>query len=214
MIIFYIYKFKKIMFTLPELWYWYESLEPNIDTETMKIHHSKHHQTYIDKLNLWIKWSDLEEYSNDDLIKLVSDMSNSDPKFTSIIKNHWWWHINHTIFWEIMTPWWTEKWLESFKQMIISDFASFENFQKEFNDKALSLFGSWWTWLESENWKLQITNYPNQENPYMYNKKPILWIDLWEHAYYLSNQNRRPEYISKRRNIINRNIVTNKISQK
>ena len=196
------------MLTLPKLAYEYSALEPYIDEETMKIHHTKHHQTYVDKLNAWLSWTEFESYTDSDLIKLVSDMSNYDDRIKPIIRNHWGGHINHTLFRESMSPNITN--IEDFSELtekILSDFWSIENFKKEFSDKALALFWSWWTWLELDNNKLQITNYPNQENPYMYNKKPILWLDLREHAYYLLNQNRRPEYISKRRNVINRENI-------
>lgn len=203
------------MFTLPKLPYEYGELEPNIDTQTMIIHHTKHHQTYVDKLNAGLVWTEYEPYSNSDLVKLVSDISKYQEPLKNLIKNHGWWHINHSIFWESLSP--KSQDINNFpllKEKIASNFIDFESFQKQFTEKSLMLFWSGWTWLEFDrkNNKLQITNYQNQENPYMYSYEPILWLDLREHAYYISNQNRRADYIAKWRNIINREYVNQKLS--
>lgn len=197
------------MFALPELNYDYTALEPHIDALTMQIHHTKHHQTYVDKLNAGLAGTEYEWYTNDELTQLVSLTNSLDSSIQWIVRNHWWWHLNHSIFWQNISPNDTKfNDLEVLKEKILSDFWSFEDFQKSFDNKALALFGSGWTWLELSDDKLQITNYPNQENPSMYDKKPILWLDLWEHAYYIKNQNRRPEYISNFWNLVNRQDVS------
>jgi Fe-Mn family superoxide dismutase len=124
-----------------------------------------------------------------------------------IVRNHWWWHINHSMFRELMTPNWSEL-QEWFKKVIESKFWSVDWLKEDFNSKALALFWSWWTWLIlNTNSELEVKNYSNQDNPYMFWEKPILGIDLWEHAYYLWNQNRRNEYLTKRWNVVNRNQV-------
>ncbi len=203
------------MFILPKLPYEYWELEPNVDTQTMIVHHTKHHQTYIDKLNNWLIWTEYSGLTNFDLIELVSDISKYQEPLKNLIKNHWWWHLNHILFRESLTP--RSQNIDNFdiiKWKINNDFGDFENFQKQFTEKAMLLFWSWRTWLEldKKNNKLQITNYQNQENPYMYWYQAILWLDLREHAYYLNNQNRRADYVSKRRNIVNWNNINTKLS--
>jgi len=180
-------------FELPKLNYSYDSLEPHIDSKTMEIHHSKHHQTYVTKLN-----SGLEKYPellNSDILDLVSQTFSLPEDIKNIVKNHGGGHLNHSIFWEIISPN-PSPISDEIKNFLTQSFGSYEDFINKFNEQALSLFGSGWTWLvRNKNGNLEIKNYPNQENPIMYGEEPILGIDLWEHAYYLKNQNRRNEYI-------------------
>jgi Fe-Mn family superoxide dismutase len=191
------------MFTLPDLLYWYDALEPVIDTQTMLIHHTKHHQAYIDKLNAglngtWYEWLTLEE--------LFAQIDNMDIALAKIIKNHGGWHYNHTIFWKLMTPWWSAP-SSSINKIISDNFGSFDLFQTQFITVATNHFGSWWARLIDNGTTLEIVSTSNQENPLMSGKKILLWVDIWEHAYYLAYQNRRADYLNARFNIINWNYV-------
>lgn len=188
------------MYTLPKLPYWYDALEPYIDSKTMEIHYTKHHQAYCDKLNTWLE--NYPDYQNLPLEELVSKIDTLPSTLQHIVCNHGWWLLNHNLFWVGMTPDYKDPDMEII-DIISSTFWSIDDFKSTFEQNALKLFGSWWTWLEKDQDKLIITNYPNQENPLMYDKKPILWLDLREHAYYLKNQNRRGDYIKNRWNTIN-----------
>ena len=195
-------------YTLPRLPYEYDALEPYIDARTMSTHYTKHHQTYVDKLNAALEWKMIDWKSAFDipLEELVAMKLDDDIAWA--VRNHWWWHLNHSLFWNMMC----EDGSETQVSQIISTFWSVENFQKEFSDSAVKLFGSWWTWLVISDGKLVIKNYPNQDSPYMYGEYPVLWLDVREHAYYLAYQNRRAEYISHRRNIVNRDFVQQRIN--
>lgn len=188
--------------TLPPLPYAYNALEPFIDAQTMEIHHSKHHKAYVDKLN-----AALENYKGDHALdKLFMQVSKLDPA----IRNNGGGHYNHSLFWQLMqanpegkkvVP--DGKILEA----ITSQFKSVDEFQKEFSDKALKVFGSGWCWLIEQNGKLKIVTTPNQDNPLMdvatEKGKPLLALDVWEHAYYLKHQNKRADYIANWWNVVN-----------
>lgn len=188
------------MHTLPPLPYSYNALEPHIDSQTMEIHYTKHHQTYCDKLNAWL--INFPDYSDLSLEELVSKFSQLPQDLQPIVRNHGWGMINHNIYRSTMTDDYKDPDSE-LVDIISAHFGSIDGFKTAFGEKVLALFGSWWTWLEKYEDKLMITNYPNQENPLMYGKTPILWIDLREHAYYLKNQNRRGDYIQHWRDVIN-----------
>ena len=187
-------------FTLPELPYEYNSLEPYIDAKTMEIHHTKHHQTYIDKLNTAVKGTDLENKEIEDILK---DINNVPEKIRMAVINHGGGHANHSLFWQLMT---SEKQEPSEELIgeIENAFGSFDEFKEKFTNAALSRFGSGWAWLilNSEG-ELEIISTPNQDSPLMDENIPILGLDVWEHAYYLKYQNKRPDYISAFFNIIN-----------
>jgi len=187
--------------TLPNLPYPYDALEPHIDAKTMEIHHSKHHNTYVSKLNTGLEsYSDLAKYS---IVELISKFSELPEEIKTLVKNHGGGHLNHSIFWELMTPNYVEP-SENLKSIIATDYVNFENFVSKFKEMATNLFGSGWTWvIKNKEGKLEIKNYPNQENPLMYGDKPVMGIDVWEHAYYLKNQNRRNEYIDSWFQVIN-----------
>ena len=187
--------------TLPNLPYSYDALEPYIDAKTMEIHHSKHHNTYVSKLNTGLEsYSDLAKYS---ILELISKYSELPEEIKTLVKNHGGGHLNHSIFWELMTPNYVEP-SENLKSIIATDYVNFENFVSKFKEMATNLFGSGWTWvIKNKEGKLEIKNYPNQENPLMYGDKPVMGIDVWEHAYYLKNQNRRNEYIDSWFQVIN-----------
>lgn len=192
--------------TLPELPYAYDALEPFIDKETMEIHHKKHHQSYIDKLNIALKGFK-DEMS---ITGLFSQISTSDLA----IRNNGGGHYNHSLFWQLMQahPSGKKPIPEGkISEIINRDFQSSENFQKEFTEKAAKIFGSGWCWLIEQNGKLKITTTSNQDNPLMdvatEKGKPLLALDVWEHAYYLKYQNKRADYITNWWHVVNWNKV-------
>jgi len=180
--------------TLPKLDYSYDALEPYIDAKTMEIHHTKHHQAYIDKLNAALeKYPELGEMPVEDLLKGFDPLKVEEADKTAI-RNHGGGHANHSFFWKILDPANTKD--EQLVSDITSTFGSIDDFKKQFTDSATKLFGSGWTWLvrDSEG-KLLIKNMPMQDSPLMTGLVPLIGLDVWEHAYYLKYQNRRPEYI-------------------
>lgn len=187
-------------FTLPKLNYAYDALEPSIDAQTMEIHHTKHHQTYVDKLNKALEGH--PELQTKSLMELLKDLQNLPADIQTAVRNNGGGHLNHTCFWEILT---SEKNQPSEKLMgvINNSFGSFENFQVKFTEAALNRFGSGWAWvIKNDNGSLEITSTPNQDNPIMEGKIAILGLDVWEHAYYLKYQNKRADYIAAFWNII------------
>lgn len=190
------------MHTLPALPYDYKALEPVIDEETMTIHHTKHHQTYIDKLNSALEsYDELKTLSVEDLL-LSIDKVPADIK-TAVI-NHGGGHFNHSLFWQILRPVQENNLPEGKLAEAINDtFGSFDEFKKLFTEKASGQFGSGWAWLVMSSGKLEIKNTPNQNSPLMEGQRPILGIDVWEHAYYLKYQNKRVDYIENFFSIVN-----------
>lgn len=190
------------LFKLPPLPYAYNALEPFIDEQTMKIHHTKHHQTYIDKLNKAVENMN-GKFVLEEAFKTIS-------KADVAIRNNGGGHYNHSLFWQLMKANSNTKENKpegKLAESINRDFNSFENFKKEFSEKAVKIFGSGWCWLIEQNGKLKITSTPNQDNPLMdvasEQGKPILALDIWEHAYYLKYQNKRADYIANWWNIVN-----------
>jgi Fe-Mn family superoxide dismutase len=181
---------------LPKLPYAYDALEPLIDAKTMELHHTKHHQTYVDKLNAALeKYPDLQGRPLDELLLSLATLKVDEADRTAI-RNHGGGHFNHSLFWKYLDPANTKDQL--IEKEIISTFGSVEEFKKQFTDSAIKLFGSGWTWLvrNTKTSKIEIVNLRLQDAPIMDNMyQPILGLDLWEHAYYLKCQNRRPEYI-------------------
>lgn len=182
-------------FELPQLPYSYDALEPHIDAKTMEIHHTKHHQAYIDKLNAALeKYPDLQGRPIEELLLGFNDLKVEDDDRTAI-RNHGGGHMNHTMFWKYIDP--SNQKDELLVKEIESTFGSVEEFKKQFTESATKLFGSGWTWLvrDNTNSKLKIENLRLQDSPLILGLQPIFGLDLWEHAYYLKHQNRRPEYI-------------------
>ncbi len=187
-------------FTLPPLPYAYEALEPHIDTLTMQIHHGKHHQAYVDNLNKAIAGSENETKSIEDLVKAAGSISPA-------VRNNGGGHWNHTFFWESLaanaggTP------SGKLADAINAAFGSFDAFKEKFNAAGTTRFGSGWAWLTSNNGKLEVSSTPNQDNPLMdvaeVKGTPILGADVWEHAYYLKYQNKRPDYLAAFWNVVN-----------
>jgi Fe-Mn family superoxide dismutase len=188
-------------FSLPKLPYGYDALEPVIDKMTMEIHHDKHHQAYIDKLNAAISGKpNLENKSIEELLIGINDI---DESIRTAVRNHGGGHYNHTMFWEIMKPNGGGKPSGNIASDIESAFGNFEKLQEEFNTAAVNRFGSGWAWLALDGGKLIVTSTANQDNPLMEGKKPIMGIDVWEHAYYLKYQNKRADYVTNWWKVVN-----------
>ncbi len=197
-------------FELPNLPYGYDALEPYIDKQTMEIHHTKHHNGYVTKLNGAIEGTELEGQSLEDILKNVS-------KHPVAVRNNGGGHYNHSLFWTIMKKD-SSGWPTGDLEKAVNDsFGSFEEFKKQFSNAAATRFGSGWAWLIVANGKLEITSTPNQDNPLMdvADKKgtPILGLDVWEHAYYLKYQNKRPDYIENWWNVVNWDAVASNLSK-
>ena len=184
-------------YELPKLPYAYDALEPYIDAKTMEIHHTKHHQTYIDKLNTALeKYPELVGRPIEELLMDLANLKVEDADRIAI-RNHGGGHLNHSLFWKYLDPANTKD--DLLVKEIISTFGSVDEFKKQFTDSATKLFGSGWTWLvrDAKNSKLVIQNLAMQDSPVMNNLfQPIFGLDVWEHAYYLKYQNKRPDYIS------------------
>lgn len=188
-------------YTLPDLPYAYDALEPYIDEETMHLHHDKHHNTYVTNLNSAIeKYPELGEKT---IEELLSDMDAIPTDIKTAVRNNGGGHANHSFFWEIMAPNAGGEPTGEIKEAINEAFDDFSSFKEEFKKAAAGRFGSGWAWLVMENGKLAITSTANQDSPLMEGKTPILGLDVWEHAYYLKYKNVRPDYIAAFWNVIN-----------
>jgi Fe-Mn family superoxide dismutase len=196
-------------FTLPQLPYAYDALEPHIDAKTMEIHHTKHHQAYVNNLNAAIeKAPELQGKSLDDLMKGI----NSVPEAVrTAVRNNGGGHWNHSMFWELMGKGKGGEPTGKLADAIKSAFGDFAKFKEQFAAAAAGRFGSGWAWLVSDGGKLSITSTPNQDNPLMDGKKAILGLDVWEHAYYLKYQNRRPDYVTAWWNVVDWGKVAAKL---
>lgn len=188
-------------FTLPELNYAYDALETIIDARTMEIHHSKHHNAYVTNLNAALAGTDAENHSIEDICKNIS-------KYPMPVRNNGGGHFNHSLFWTVLKPNNGNGPTGKLAEAINNDLGGMDAFKEEFSKAAATRFGSGWAWLSVANGKLFISSTPNQDNPLMelegvQNGTPILGLDVWEHAYYLNYQNRRPDYISSFFSIIN-----------
>ena len=199
-------------FTLPALPYAFNALEPHIDARTMEIHHGKHHNAYVTNLNNAVAGKPEENLSIDEICKNVS-------KYPAAVRNNGGGHWNHSFFWTIMGPNAGGKPSGALGDAIDSAFGNFDEFKTKFAAAAVGRFGSGWAWLIADgSGKLQITSTPNQDNPLMdvaeVKGKPVLGLDVWEHAYYLNYQNRRPDYITAFWNVVNWNEVAKRFSAK
>jgi superoxide dismutase, Fe-Mn family len=184
---------------LPALPYAYNALEPYIDEQTMQIHHIKHHQTYVDKLNAALEGhDDLQKKSAEDLLQ---NLSSIPEKIRPAVRNHGGGHANHSFFWPLL--WKEVVFGGEVAAAIKAKFGDYDEFKEQFSTAAALLFGSGWTWLVVNNGELEITTTSNQDSPLSQGHIPILGLDVWEHAYYLKYQNRRPEYITAFFNVIN-----------
>lgn len=186
---------------VPPLPYDYAALEPHIDAATMHLHHDKHHQAYVNNLNAAIeKHPELAKHSAEDLLRKL-DSVPEDVRTT--VRNNGGGHVNHTMFWQIMKPNGGGEPSGKLAEQIKKDFGSFEDFKKQFNETTAKQFGSGWGWLIVDGGKLKIITTANQDSPLMQGRFPVLGNDVWEHAYYLKYQNKRPEYLAAWWNTVN-----------
>jgi len=192
--------------SLPSLDYAYDALEPHIDARTMEIHHTKHHQAYINNLNAALEGhSDLQALSISDLLARIDNIPES---IRTVVRNNGGGHANHSLFWSIMSPNGGGRPTGALAGAISSQFGSFDEFKSAFSKAAATRFGSGWAWLTVDsNDSLNVFSTANQDSPLMTRQKPILALDVWEHAYYLHYQNRRPDYIAAFFNVIDWNAV-------
>jgi Fe-Mn family superoxide dismutase len=197
-------------FTLPPLPYDFAALEPHIDAKTMEIHHGKHHQAYVNNLNAAIeKAPELAKKSLDDLMRNVSKAPEA---VRTAVRNNGGGHWNHSMFWQIMAPKAGGEPGGKLGDAIRSAFGDFAKFREQFTAAGVGRFGSGWAWLVNNGGKLSITSTPNQDNPLMEGQNAILGVDVWEHAYYLKYQNRRPDYIGAWWNVVNWKEVDKRFS--
>ncbi len=186
---------------LPPLPYGYNALEPHIDEQTMRIHHDKHHGTYVTNLNAALdKHPELQKKSLDDLLR---DLNSVPEDIRTAVRNNGGGHWNHSMFWQIMGPKAGGEPTGAVKDAIQAAFGDFAKFKEQFKAAALGRFGSGWAWVVSDGSKLAIVSTPNQDNPMMEGKRAVFGLDVWEHAYYLKYQNRRADYVDAWWNLVN-----------
>ncbi|MFC4618004.1 superoxide dismutase [Camelliibacillus cellulosilyticus] len=188
-------------YQLPDLPYAFDALEPHIDEETMRIHHDKHHGTYVSKLNAALEGH--EDLASKSIEDLISNINAVPENIRTAVRNNGGGHVNHSMFWKILSPNGGGEPTGAIGDAIKAKFGSYDAFKEKFSDAAANRFGSGWAWLVVNNGDLEIISTPNQDSPYMEGKTPVLGLDVWEHAYYLNYQNRRPDYISAFFNLIN-----------
>src|SRR5690625_4306636 len=202
--------FTMAKFQLPELPYAYDALEPHFDKETMNIHHTKHHNTYVTNLNNALEGhSDLQDKSIEDLI---SNLNAVPEDIRTAVQNNGGGHANHSLFWKVLSPNGGGNPTGELANKLDEKFSSLDKFKEEFAKAAAPRFGSGWAWLVVNNGELEVMSTANQDSPLMEGKSPLLGIDVWEHAYYLKYQNRRPDYVSAFWNVVNWEEVANNYS--
>ena len=188
-------------YTLPPLPYAYNALEPHFDARTMEIHHTKHHQAYINNVNKALEGHpDLAALSVEELVRRLATVPES---IRGVVRNNGGGHANHALFWTVLSPQGGGQPTGPLAEAIQATFGSFENLQTQFNQAATTRFGSGWAWLSVDAGKLVVESTPNQDSPLSEGRTPILGLDVWEHAYYLHYQNRRPDYITAFWNVVN-----------
>ena len=191
-------------YKLPELTYAYDALEPHIDARTMEIHHSKHHATYVANVNAALEGT---EFADKDINELIANLDAVPADKQTAVRNNGGGHANHTLFWEVIAPGGSNTPVGEVAAAIDAKFGSFDAFKEEFAKAATTRFGSGWAWLIVDGDGVEVTSTPNQDSPVMEGKTPILGLDVWEHAYYLNYQNRRPDYIGAFWNVVNWDVV-------
>ncbi len=199
-----------MLHTLPKLPYAYTTLEPMIDAQTMEIHHTKHHQTYVDKLNAAVAGTEWENVPVEELLRRFQEVP--DDKKTAV-RNHGGGHANHSLFWTLLTTPNTTQPSGDLEKALIDTFGSIQDFKVKFSEKATLQFGSGWAWLTVKDGTLEVSSTPNQDSPLMDGKTPILGLDVWEHAYYLRYQNKRPDYVANFWNVVNWDEVARRFAE-
>ncbi|MGH2318149.1 superoxide dismutase [Planococcus sp. 4-30] len=195
-------------YELPELPYAYDALEPHIDKETMNIHHTKHHNTYITNVNAALEGH--EDLASKSVEELISDLNAVPESIRTAVRNNGGGHANHSLFWKLLSPNGGGNPTGALGEAINSKFGSFDEFKEKFAAAGKTRFGSGWAWLVLSNGELEVTSTPNQDSPLMEGKTPLLGLDVWEHAYYLKYQNKRPDYINAFWNVVNWEEVSNR----
>lgn len=198
--------------SLPELPYPYDALEPHIDARTMEIHHSRHHQGYVNNLNAALeKHSNLQDRSVEDLLRGIDDIPQD---IRTAVRNNGGGHANHSLFWEIMSPDGGGEPRDELGDAIRDSFGAFDTFQQQLSDTASGQFGSGWGWLVLDGGgELKVYSTPNQDSPYMKGDTPIMGVDVWEHAYYLNYQNKRGDYLKAWWNVVNWPAVARRFAE-
>lgn len=195
-------------FTLPNLPYGYDALEPYIDSRTMEIHHGKHHQAYIDKLNAALTGS---EWATKPIEEILQNLEGLPEAVQVAVRNNGGGHYNHSLFWQMMGQDTAPEPQGKLAELIERDFGDLANFKTKFAEAAIGRFGSGWAWLIQKDGKLEITSTSNQDSPIMDGISPLLGLDVWEHAYYLKYQNRRPDYIENWWQVVNWDFVARQL---
>jgi Fe-Mn family superoxide dismutase len=191
-------------YSVPDLPYAYDALEPTVDEQTMKLHHDKHHQAYVDKANAALEGTEFDGKPVDEVLANLSSLpADKQPVF----RNNGGGHANHTLFWESMSPDGGGEPAGELAAAIATAFGSFDQFKEQFEANGVAQFGSGWTWLVLDGGELKLTKTPNQDNPILDGQTPLLGNDVWEHAYYLKYQNKRPDYLKAWWNVVNWNKV-------
>lgn len=198
------------MFELPELGYSFDALEPYIDAKTMEIHHDKHHGAYVEKLNAALK--DHPNLQGKTIEEILSGIDSVPEDIRTAVRNNGGGHYNHTLFWESMKPGGAKEPNNGLAAVLDEAFGGFDEFKSKMADAGVGRFGSGWAWLVSTNGKLEVYSTANQDSPLMEGKTPILGLDVWEHAYYLKYQNKRPDYIAAWWNIVNWDVVAKRLA--
>jgi superoxide dismutase, Fe-Mn family len=196
-------------YSVPPLPYAYDALEPHIDKLTMEIHHDKHHQAYVDKVNAALEGTPLADAAIEDVLR---DLSRVPEDKRTAVRNNGGGHYNHTLFWESMSPNGDGEPSGALADAISSTFGSFSDFQAKLKEAGVNQFGSGWSWLVHDGSGLAVQGTPNQDNPISDGKTPLLGVDVWEHAYYLKYQNKRPDYIDAWWNTVDWNKVAERFS--
>ena len=198
------------MFKLPDLGYSFDALEPHIDARTMEIHHDKHHAAYVEKLNTALE--KYPDWQNKTIEEILSDLESVPEDIRTTVQNNGGGHHNHSLFWESMSRGGTKEPQGNLGEAIAYSFDSLDNFKLKFTEAAVGRFGSGWAWLVKNGDALEIYSTANQDSPLMEGKTPLLGLDVWEHAYYLKYQNKRPGYIEAWWNVVNWDAVAGRLT--
>ncbi|MGN6275367.1 MAG: superoxide dismutase [Solirubrobacterales bacterium] len=196
-------------FSVPDLPYPYDALEPHIDEETMRIHHDKHHQAYVDKANAALEGTEWADRDVEDVLRNLSSLPGDKQ---AAVRNNAGGHYNHTLFWQMMSPDGGGEPSGELASAIGETFGSFDSFKEEFKNAGIARFGSGWAWLVKDNDGLAVVSTPNQDSPISDGSTPLLGVDVWEHAYYLKYQNKRPEYLDAFWNVVNWDYVAERFA--